>query len=201
MDSNPPVTPRRGLTRRFIKFIADLRTPLAPRYEHWESKNFWLRVAGMHIARRGVAIGAGFKCIDGHEENIVIEEFAALGHNVHFWNFDHIRVGRFSTIAADVVVTNGWHDRDTLEPASGPTRIGAGSWIGAGARIVGSITIGDNAIVGAGAVVIGDVPPNSIAVGVPAKVIGTRKLPDRVWHFRGAYFSPIDFELAGPSND
>jgi len=36
------------------------------------------------------------------------------------------------------------------------------------------VTIGENAIIGAGAVVTKDVPPNSIAVGVPAKVI--RKL-------------------------
>jgi maltose O-acetyltransferase len=193
-----PVTPRHGLRRRIIKFIADLRTPLAPDYEPWEPKNFWLRLAGMNIAARGVAIGAGFKCIDGHEENIVIEEFAAIGHNVHFWNFDHVRIGRFCTIAADVIISNGWHDRNTLEPASGPTKIGAGTWIGTGARIVGSIVIGENAVIGAGAVVVRDVPPNSIAVGVPAKVIGVRALPDRVWHFKNVYFSPVDFEAVDP---
>ena len=197
MESKRPSAPRSSPLRRLIKFIADLRTPLAPRYERWEAKNFWLRLAGMNIAARGVAIGAGFKCIEGHEENIVIEDFAAIGHNVHLWNFDHIRIGRFSTIAADVIISNGWHDPNSFEPASGPTRIGHGTWIGTGARIVGSIVIGDNAIVGAGAVVIHDVPPNSIAVGVPARVIGTRELPDRVWHFKNAYYSPVDFELVG----
>lgn len=46
--------------------------------------------------------------------------------------------------------------------------------IGAGAVIVGNITVGHNTIIGANAVVITDIPPNSVAVGVPAKVIGTR---------------------------
>jgi serine O-acetyltransferase len=40
--------------------------------------------------------------------------------------------------------------------------------IGAGAKLLGPITIGDNVIIGANAVVLGDVPADSIAVGVPA---------------------------------
>lgn len=42
--------------------------------------------------------------------------------------------------------------------------------IGAGAKVLGRITIGDNVIIGANAVVLRDVPPNSYAVGVPAVV-------------------------------
>lgn len=42
--------------------------------------------------------------------------------------------------------------------------------IGAGAKILGPITIGDNVLIGANAVVIADVPSNSIAVGVPAVI-------------------------------
>ncbi len=48
--------------------------------------------------------------------------------------------------------------------------------IGAGAKVLGNITIGDNVLIGANAVVITDVPANSIAVGVPA-VIKPRKPP------------------------
>lgn len=43
--------------------------------------------------------------------------------------------------------------------------------LGAGSRILGKIEIGDNAIVGANAVVITSVPPNTTAVGVPARLI------------------------------
>ena len=49
--------------------------------------------------------------------------------------------------------------------------IGNNVWIGSGAIILGGITIGDNSIIGAGAVVNKDIPEDSIAVGVPAKVI------------------------------
>lgn len=43
--------------------------------------------------------------------------------------------------------------------------------IGAGAKILGPITIGKSSVIGANAVVIKDVPENSIAAGVPAKII------------------------------
>ena len=42
--------------------------------------------------------------------------------------------------------------------------------IGAGAKILGRVTIGNDILIGANAVVISDVPDNSIAVGVPARI-------------------------------
>ena len=54
------------------------------------------------------------------------------------------------------------------------THIGSDVWIGFGAIILSGVTIGDSAIVGAGAIVISDVPPNAIAVGSPARVVGQR---------------------------
>ena len=52
--------------------------------------------------------------------------------------------------------------------------IGAGAWLGAGAKILDGVTIGANAIIGAGAVVRESVPDQATAVGVPARVVGTR---------------------------
>jgi acetyltransferase-like isoleucine patch superfamily enzyme len=52
--------------------------------------------------------------------------------------------------------------------------IGAGAWLGAGAKILDGVSIGDRAVVGAGAVVRSDVPSASIAVGMPARVVGQR---------------------------
>lgn len=49
--------------------------------------------------------------------------------------------------------------------------IGNNCYLGAGSRVLGSIQIGDNVIIGANAVVLSDIPSNSIAVGIPAKVI------------------------------
>ncbi len=43
--------------------------------------------------------------------------------------------------------------------------------VGAGAVILGGITVGDGAAIGANAVVVKDVPPGALAVGVPARII------------------------------
>lgn len=49
--------------------------------------------------------------------------------------------------------------------------LGNNVMIGAGAKLLGNFTVGDNAKIAAGAVVLGDVPENSTAVGIPAKVV------------------------------
>ena len=49
--------------------------------------------------------------------------------------------------------------------------MGNNVFIGAYAIILPGATIGDNCVIGAGAVVVGAIPPNSVAAGVPAKVI------------------------------
>ncbi len=57
-----------------------------------------------------------------------------------------------------------------------PIHLKRNVWVGAGAIILPGVTIGENAIVGAGSVVTKDVPANTIAGGVPAKVIREIKL-------------------------
>lgn len=60
--------------------------------------------------------------------------------------------------------------RDDIKDVRAP-RIGCNCYIGAKATIIGNIVIGDNVKIGAGAVVVSDIPSNSTAVGVPARVI------------------------------
>jgi serine acetyltransferase len=55
-----------------------------------------------------------------------------------------------------------------------PTKIGRDVWLGAGSKVLGGVTIGDGCVIGAGAVVTSDLPAFSIAVGIPARVIGRR---------------------------
>ena len=50
-------------------------------------------------------------------------------------------------------------------------RIGNNVFIGAGARVLGDITIGDDVVIGANAVVIDDLPAGATAVGIPARII------------------------------
>jgi serine O-acetyltransferase len=69
-------------------------------------------------------------------------------------------------------VTIGWD-----EVGDHPPRIGDNVFIGAGAKILGAITIGDNARIGANAVVLRDVPAGCTAVGVPARIIDPSAQP------------------------
>lgn len=59
-------------------------------------------------------------------------------------------------------------------------------WLGSNATVVDGVTIGRGSIIGAGAVVTKDIPPYSIAVGVPAKVVGDRRDAEAVKRFSGA---------------
>ena len=61
-----------------------------------------------------------------------------------------------------------WREADII--------IGNDVWVGAGSVIVAGVTIGDGSVVAAGSVVTRDVPPMSVAAGVPAKVIASRSI-------------------------
>lgn len=72
------------------------------------------------------------------------------------------------------------HPIDAVERNKGleyarPISVGNNVWIGAGVSVLPGVTIGDNCVIGAGSVVVKDIPPHSIAVGNPCKVIKTIK--------------------------
>lgn len=48
-------------------------------------------------------------------------------------------------------------------------------WLGTGVKVLDGVTIGQGSVIGAGAVVTKNIPPYSVAVGVPAKVVSQRK--------------------------
>jgi maltose O-acetyltransferase len=55
--------------------------------------------------------------------------------------------------------------------AAKPITIGDNVWLGGGAIVLAGVVVGENAIVGAGAIVTKDVPPNSVVMGNPARVV------------------------------
>ena len=68
--------------------------------------------------------------------------------------------------------------------------IGDGVTVGAGAKVLGAITIGAHSVVGANAVVVHDAPPSSLLVGVPATArprTGTEQIPGDTWIDPGIY--------------
>lgn len=116
-------------------------------------------------------------------ERIEIGQDCHIGERCFLWAGDstgRIRIGNFVSFAPGVFVTASDYrfvrgvpfrsqpknERDIL--------IGNDVWLGANVVVTAGVTIGDGCIVGAGAVVTKSIPANSIAVGVPARVIGQR---------------------------
>ena len=89
-----------------------------------------------------------------HGIGCVVHDNAVIGNNCHI--FQNVTIG------------SKWPNGicDGTSPI-----IGDNVMIGAGAVIIGDITIGDNVSIGANAVVLMDIPDDSIAVGVPARII------------------------------
>jgi acetyltransferase-like isoleucine patch superfamily enzyme len=135
---------------------------------------------------RGITIGSGtfvgrnsiLSCKNG---DIDIAEGANIGFNCEVFSASRVSIGRDTLLAAYCYVIGGDHDfSDPSAPVIAQGRksegvsIGAGAWLGAGAKILDGVTIADRAIIGANAVVRDAVPEGSIAVGIPARVVGTR---------------------------
>lgn len=88
----------------------------------------------------------------------------------------HIYVGDHTMFGPNVVVATAGHPilpelRQRGYQYNFPVRIGKNCWIGAGVLIMPGITIGDHVVLGAGSVVTRDIPANTFAAGVPARVV------------------------------
>ena len=130
------------------------RVPVLPRLIM--SAGRWLTGIEIHPAAR---IGRGL-FID-HGMGVVIGETAVIGTHV--------------TLFQGVTLGGTGKERGKRHPTLGNNVV-----IGAGAKVLGNITVGDNAMVGANAVVVRNVPEHSTVVGVPGRVTRTK---DR--HFPG----------------
>jgi serine O-acetyltransferase len=81
-------------------------------------------------------------------------------------------IGETAEIGADVTLYHGVTLGGTsLEKGKRHPTIGDRVVIGAGAKILGAITIGNDSRIGANAVVVKSVPPNSVVVGVPGQIV------------------------------
>ena len=100
-----------------------------------------------------------------------------------------VEIGDHCMFANGCFVTDADHrfdDPDRPVPgrgfaSKGPTRVGDNVWCGANVVITSGVTVGERCVIGANSVVNQDVPPYSIAVGAPARVIKQITYPGAVF--------------------
>ena len=100
---------------------------------------------------------------------------ARVGRRLRIEHPNGIVVSGDATLGDDVILRNGVTIGLRRTGVRGSPTIGNRVDIGAGVEILGAITVGDDVSIGANAVVLCDVPSDSIAVGVPAKVRSARR--------------------------
>lgn len=108
-----------------------------------------------------------------------IGDGTAIQPYVHIGAAHQVTLGKHVMIASSVYITDHDHDlSDPMDPPSinsrlltSPVHIGDYTWLGEKVMVLKGVTIGERSVIGAGSVVTRDIPPLSIAIGSPAKVI------------------------------
>ena len=108
-----------------------------------------------------------------------------LGENVYISSFCNVGwalIEDYVVLGSNVQITSGKHqhfyERTDIPIAlqggrKTPVRIGRGAWLGNGAIVMADV--GEECVIGAGAVVVNPIPPWSVAVGSPARVVADRR--------------------------
>ncbi len=104
--------------------------------------------------------------------NIDIHPACSIGNCVFIDHGFGVVIGQTAIIEDNVLIYQGATlGGVSLNKGKRHPTIKNGCVIGAGAKVLGNITIGENSKIGANSVVIKDVPPHSTAVGVPARIV------------------------------
>ncbi|MBN2412327.1 acyltransferase [candidate division KSB1 bacterium] len=135
----------------------------------------------------GIVLGSGtfigrntiLSCKNG---DIEIGENANIGFNCEIFSASKVVLGKNALFAAYCYLIGGEHTFDRTDVSvleqqrtSAGIKVGDNVWLGAGVKVNDGASIGRDSIIGTSAVVRGNIPEYSIAVGIPAKVIKSRK--------------------------
>ena len=165
-------------TKIFFKGARLIRTPIY--------------IRGKKFFNYGKGLTTGYNCRiemfavhSSAGEKIIIGKNCKMGDHVHIAAGEKVYIGENCLFASKIYISDISHgDYSDLETASNPNTppdertlvtkpvsIGNNVWLGDNVCVLPGVRIGNGCVIGANAVVNGDIPDNSIAVGVPAKVI------------------------------
>jgi acetyltransferase-like isoleucine patch superfamily enzyme len=201
-----PPTPLHGGPPALLRFMWRNKM-LRPRYVRMLARLAWLKLRfGKRLQLDGIAfihphvqfeiakgavvrlgrwswIGRGCK-IRAHEGEVEIGAKTALGQECTISAFRHISIGRECVIADRVMLIDFDHNIAEVERPirlqgiyKRDVRVGHNCWLGYGACVLRGVTIGDNAVLGTYAVATKDIAANTVAGGLPARVLRERDAP------------------------
>ena len=123
--------------------------------------------------------------ISANRGHVTIGDNSWLGPNSVIYGNGGVDIGEDVLIASHCVINTVSHNFSRLDIPMNeqeincePVVIENDVWIGTGTTILQGVRIGHGSIIGAGAVVTRSIPPLSIALGVPARVTGSRLVPE-----------------------
>ena len=114
---------------------------------------------------------------------ISIGDYSNIGANCRLGTTSKIVFGKHVLLAANCYIGGAQHTFDRIDipimrqgyESKGGVAIEDDVWLGAGVTVLDGVRIGTGCVIGAGSVVTKDLPPYSIALGVPARITGSRK--------------------------
>lgn len=153
-------------------------------FVHWSASIHWSRNSRFQMGRES-RIGRHSMLVFAEGSEFVIGRNSFIGYFANVRISRSIRIGSDCRIAQFVSFIGDNHNFDSVDIPiyqQGVTPkdiiIGDNVWIGTHVVILPGVTIGSGSVIGAGSVVTKSIPPNSIAVGNPARVIRSRTQKD-----------------------
>lgn len=125
-----------------------------------------------------VSTVATLELVAEHGGRLEIGERSLVNFGCSIVAFQRVSIGQGALIGPHCMImdTDFHHvepERRLEPPEASPISIGENVWLGARVIVMPGVTIGDDAVIGIGSIVTKDIPPRSVAVGVPARVVKT----------------------------
>jgi putative colanic acid biosynthesis acetyltransferase WcaF len=136
----------------------------------WLLRLFGARIGRGAIIRPSVRIPYPWK--------LTIGDYCHIGDEVHLYTYAEIEIGNCAVISQRSYICTGSHDytSPTFDLFAKKIVIEAETWVAMDVFVAPGVRIGRGAVVGARSSVFHDVPPGTVSVGTPARVVGQRSM-------------------------